>query len=61
MNYRPAANTMPPVVKNLIIINVLLLLATWVLDSRGINLVEYLGMHYPGSDKFRPQDRKSVV
>ena len=54
MNYRPAANTMPPVVKNLIIINVLLLLATWVLDSRGINLVEYLGMHYPGSDKFRP-------
>ena len=52
MNYRPAANTMPPVVKNLIIINVLLLLATWVLDSRGINLVEYLGMHYPVSDKF---------
>ena len=53
MNYRPVANTIPPVVKNLIIINVLLLLATWILDSRGINLVEYLGMHYPGSDKFR--------
>lgn len=52
MNYRPVMNAIPPVVKNLIIINVLLLLATWVLQSRGIDLVEYLGMHYPGSDKF---------
>ncbi len=53
MNYRPLTNTIPPVVKNLIIINVLLLLLTWVMDSMGIDLVEYLGMHYPGSDKFR--------
>jgi membrane associated rhomboid family serine protease len=53
MNYRPVMNTIPPVVKNLIIINVILLLATWVLQSRGIDLVEKLGMHYPGSDKFR--------
>ncbi len=53
MNYRPVMNTVPPVVKNLIIINVLLLLATWVLQSRGIDLVEKLGMHYPASDKFR--------
>ncbi|MCA1759274.1 MAG: rhomboid family intramembrane serine protease, partial [Bacteroidales bacterium] len=45
-------NAIPPVVKNLIIINVLLLLATWVLQTRGIDLVAYLGMHYPGSDKF---------
>ena len=52
MNYRPVMNAIPPVVKNLIIINVLLLLATWVLQSRGIDLVRYLGMHYPGSDKF---------
>lgn len=52
MNYRPVMNAIPPVVKNLIIINVLLLFATWVLQSQGIDLVEYLGMHYPGSDKF---------
>ncbi len=54
MNYRPLMNTIPPVVKNLIILNVLLLLATWFLQSRGVDLVEILGMHYPGSDKFRP-------
>jgi membrane associated rhomboid family serine protease len=53
MNYRPVMNTIPPVVKNVIIINVLLLLATWVLQTRGIDLVEYLGMYYPGSEKFR--------
>ncbi|HDR52034.1 MAG TPA: rhomboid family intramembrane serine protease [Mariniphaga anaerophila] len=45
-------NAIPPVVKNLIIINVLLLLATWAMQSQGIDLVQYLGMHYPGSDKF---------
>lgn len=46
-------NAIPPVVKNLIIINVLLLLATWMLQTRNIDLVEILGMHYPGSEKFR--------
>jgi len=53
MNYRPLMNAIPPVVKNLIIINVLLLLATWVMQLQGIDLVEYLGMYYPGSEKFR--------
>lgn len=52
MNYRPVMSNIPPVVKNLIIINVLLLLATWVLQASGIDLVRYLGMHYPGSDRF---------
>jgi len=52
MNYRPILNTIPPVVKNLIIINVLFFLATVVLENMGINLVDILGMHYPGSDKF---------
>jgi membrane associated rhomboid family serine protease len=51
--YRPVLNNIPPVVKNLIIINVLLLLATWVLKNMGIDLVEYLGLYYPGSEKFR--------
>ncbi len=53
MNYRPAMSSIPPVVKNLIIINVLLLVATFILRNSGVDLVEYLGMHYPGSDKFR--------
>ena len=52
MNYRPVMSNIPPVVKNLIIINVLLLLATWIFQSAGIDLVRYLGMHYPGSDRF---------
>lgn len=49
----PFANT-PPVVKNLVIINVLMLLATWVLATRGINLERTLGLHYIGSPAFRP-------
>jgi membrane associated rhomboid family serine protease len=53
MNYRPSFNTVPVVVKNLIIVNVLMLLATWALKGMGIKLVEVFGMHYPESDKFR--------
>ncbi|PTN10389.1 rhomboid family intramembrane serine protease [Mangrovibacterium marinum] len=55
MNYTrsPFANT-PPVVKNLVIINVLMLLATWVLQSRGVNLASTLGLHYIGSPAFKP-------
>ena len=52
MNYRPVLNNIPPVVKNLIIINVLFLLATWVLQGMGVDLVAIFGVHYPGSDKF---------
>lgn len=53
MNYRPALNTIPPVVKNLIIVNVLLLLATYVFEQMGINLYTVLGLHFPLSEKFR--------
>jgi membrane associated rhomboid family serine protease len=42
------------VVKNLIIVNVLVLLGTYVLEQTGINLYTYLGLHFPLSDKFRP-------
>ena len=45
-------NSIPPVVKNLIIINILFFLATIVLENMGVDLVAYLGMHYPGSPKF---------
>ena len=54
MNYRPAFNSIPVVVKNLIIVNVLMLLGTFVLDKAGINLYTHLGLHFPLSDKFRP-------
>lgn len=53
MNYRPQLANIPPVVKNLIIINVLFMIATWVLEGMGINLVDMFGMHYPASEKFR--------
>ena len=44
----------PPVLKNIIIINVLLYLATQVLEQFGINLTQYLALYYPGSEHFRP-------
>lgn len=47
----PFAGT-PPVVKNLIIINGILLLATMVLGPRGIDLTRLLGLHYPQSEYF---------
>lgn len=52
-HYRPVFRDTPVVVKNLIIINVLMLLATYVLQQAGTDLTNLLGMHYPGSDKFR--------
>ncbi len=51
--YRPVFRDTPAVVKNLIIINVLMLLATFILQRTGLDLTDKLGMHYPGSEKFR--------
>lgn len=48
-------NLLPEVVKNLLIINGLFFLATYVLQNTyGIDLIEKLGLHYMGSDKFQP-------
>ena len=44
----------PPVVKNLLIINGLFYLSTVVLDQQGIHLADYLGLHYWGSPGFMP-------
>jgi len=54
MNYRPSPLAgLPPVTKNLLIINGLFLLATWVLQtSLGIDLAKYLGLHLPLSERF---------
>ncbi|MDR1416889.1 MAG: rhomboid family intramembrane serine protease, partial [Prevotellaceae bacterium] len=43
-----------PVVKNLIIINAVLLLLTTLLERAGFDLVRYLGLYYPGSQFFMP-------
>lgn len=44
-----------PVVTNLLMINVLLLLATWVFRaSLGVDLVEYLALYHPASAYFKP-------
>jgi membrane associated rhomboid family serine protease len=44
----------PPVVKNLIIINVIMLLATWVFQSMGIDLAQVLGLFFFKSQYFHP-------
>jgi membrane associated rhomboid family serine protease len=55
-DYRPSGfKLLPDVVKNLLIINVLFFIATYVFESKlGIELTDKLGLHYFGSDKFRP-------
>jgi len=52
---RPNFGSVPPVVKNLIIINAIMLLATWL--TRNMlpdSLTHYLGLYYFGSENFRP-------
>lgn len=44
---------MPPVTKNLIIINVLMFLATLVTPKYGVDLTEVLGLHYFMASDFR--------
>ncbi len=56
-SYRPGGfgPSMPPVVKNLIIINVILVVAQQLLfQTSGIQLGDYLGLHYFRSQMFRP-------
>ncbi|MBN2174772.1 MAG: rhomboid family intramembrane serine protease [Bacteroidales bacterium] len=54
--FRPGGfRILPPVVKNLIIINGLFFLATIATGSRfGFDLVDTLGLHYFAADKFEP-------
>ncbi|MEZ5197376.1 MAG: rhomboid family intramembrane serine protease [Bacteroidales bacterium] len=52
--FRPGGfSILPPVVKNLLIINGLFFLATIALSSR-IDLTDFLGLHYPVSKLFMP-------
>lgn len=52
--YRSPLAQIPPVTKNLIIINAILLLAKYILEQKGIDLTRSLGLFYPGSQYFRP-------
>ncbi len=57
MNYYSPSGfrLMPPVVKNLLIINIILYLATVILQSKfGFDLTEKLGLFYFESSQFRP-------
>jgi len=45
-------HSIPPVVKNLIIINLLLFVGTMVAANQGINLTRMLGLHYWASGNF---------
>ena len=53
-NFRPNTNAIPPVVKNLIIINALMLFATYMLELKGFDLTKILALHYFESPDFRP-------
>ncbi len=45
---------LPPVIKNLLIINTLVYLSTFFFRGQfGIEINDYLGLHYPGSTDFR--------
>ena len=53
-SYRPPGfNLLPQVVKNLLIINGIFFLATYVFRNQGLDLVDLLGLHYVQSEKFR--------
>ena len=54
--FRPMGfRILPPVVKNLLILNILFFLATIALDSAyGVDLIKYLGLHYWAAEDFQP-------
>lgn len=53
--FRPGRfQVLPTVVKNLIIINVIMVFAQFALGKYGIDLADYLGLHYWRSELFKP-------
>lgn len=51
--FRPGRfQILPPIVKNLIIINAIMVFAQFVLGKYGIDLADYLGLHYWKSEHF---------
>ena len=55
MNVKNILGDIPPVVKNLLIINALMLFATFIAEEQfGIGLTKILGLYYFGSEQFNP-------
>lgn len=53
--FRPGRfQVLPTIVKNLIIINVIMVFGQFVLGKYGIDLADYLGLHYWRSELFKP-------
>ena len=46
-------SNIPPVVKNLLIINIIFFIATAIFESKGISLVKMLGVYYFDSPNFK--------
>ncbi|MBN4061607.1 MAG: rhomboid family intramembrane serine protease [Flavobacteriales bacterium] len=51
--YSPGFSQMPPIVKNLLIINGLFFLATIAFESTDFSMYEYFSLFYPGSEPFK--------
>ena len=47
-------NNLPQVTKNILILNIVFFVATFVLESRGIDLISSFGAHYVNSPLFQP-------
>lgn len=45
--------SIPTVTKNLLIINVLMFIATWVFEMKGVDLSDYLGLHFFMASDFK--------
>jgi membrane associated rhomboid family serine protease len=55
MNFRPQSfSFLPPIIKNLLIINGLAFFAAIIFQRMGINLIRLLGLYIPQSDLFQP-------
>ncbi len=53
--FKSALGTTPPVVKNLIILNILFFIATYVFErSFGLDLTRKLALYFPASQNFQP-------
>ncbi len=50
MNFR----SLPTVTKNILLINIILFIATWLFEKQGIDLTNMLGLHYFKAPAFKP-------
>lgn len=46
--------SLPKITKNILLINVILFVATWLFEKKGIDLVNILGLHYFAAPAFKP-------